>query len=466
MRRRRRRRRRSVPCAHSARTLVPHTQFCSFTCCLSVLFLQFQQGIAPRMFKRLVAGKHPEFSSGRQQDSFEYLHFLLDFIKQKEHAAGAGAFDPYALFSFQQEDRLECNSCHKVRYQTGRNTELQVPIPLPPALPPKPVPEPKAGEKAPKPVPKEYPPVTFKSCVDEWAHTSTVEDWVCPSCKVVRQGSKSSRLATFPPVLVVHMRRFVYEGWVPEKLDIEVQLTDAPEQAGQQAVVDLNGLRAKGLQAGEVELPKDAAAAAPAGPVASPAIVSALEGMGFGPNACKRAALAVDNASADAASNWLFAHMEDANINDPLPAPPAAAGGASSSSSGPEPSAEAVANLEMMGFDAKRCRYALMQCGNSADRAVEWLFSHADDPIPDERAASSAASSVPEAVVIDAAPAGYELFAFVNHMGKSTGSGHYVAHVLKNGRWVQFNDQKVSFVSAPLRAAAFAYLLFFRRIKQ
>jgi ubiquitin carboxyl-terminal hydrolase 5/13 len=306
-----------------------------------------------------------------------------------------------------------------------------------------------------------------------------VDAWVCPHCASAQQARKSSRLSTFPSVLMVHMRRFVYEGWVPEKLDIEVRLADEEEAKQAQTVqIDLDILRAKGHQAGEELLPKEAAAAAPAAgvKVADPAIVSGLEAMGFGSNACKRAALAVDNASADAAASWLFANMEAPDLNDPLPEPAAAAGagaGASSSSGASEPSAEAVANLEAMGFDAARCRHALRQCANSPERAIEWLFSHADEDIPAEGAAAGSGASAAAAaaadedpVMIDAAPAGYELFAFVTHMGKSTGSGHYIAHVRKQGKWLQFNDHKVSFVKQPLRAAAFAYLLFFKRIAQ
>lgn len=36
-----------------------------------------------------------------------------------------------------------------------------------------------------------------------------------------------------------------------------------------------------------------------------------LSAMGFGVNACQRALLATDNADAEAATNWLFMHMED-----------------------------------------------------------------------------------------------------------------------------------------------------------
>lgn len=46
-----------------------------------------------------------------------------------------------------------------------------------------------------------------------------------------------------------------------------------------------------------------------------------LVSMGFSENGSKRAALAVANASAEAATNWVMEHMGDADFNDPLPAP-------------------------------------------------------------------------------------------------------------------------------------------------
>ena len=49
-------------------------------------------------------------------------------------------------------------------------------------------------------------------------------------------------------------------------------------------------------------------------------IVAQLVSMGFSENGSKRAALAVGNSSAEAATNWVFQHLEDADFNDPLPA--------------------------------------------------------------------------------------------------------------------------------------------------
>lgn len=50
---------------------------------------------------------------------------------------------------------------------------------------------------------------------------------------------------------------------------------------------------------------------APAAPQFDEAALGQLQAMGFGLNACQRALLATGNSDAEAATNWLFMHMED-----------------------------------------------------------------------------------------------------------------------------------------------------------
>ena len=38
----------------------------------------------------------------------------------------------------------------------------------------------------------------------------------------------------------------------------------------------------------------------------------------------------------------------------------------------------------------------------------------------------------------------YKLIGVVSHMGRNTEHGHYVCHLLRDGQWVLFNDDKVS----------------------
>jgi len=399
-----------------------------------------QPGVTLRMLKRVVAKGHAEFSSNKQQDALEFLHHFLDQIRQQERARG---FDPMSVFNFVTEERLQCQQCKCVRYATQTNSELPLPIPV------------EIKQKVDKDeetklktalLGEDTDPVLFTKCVEAWGAESSSDGWNCPQCQAKTSVTKSSRFQTYPELLLVHMRRFVFDNWVPTKLNTEVEMDV-------KSAVELDAFRAQGLQAGEKEMPKPAAGGAKQQPVPDAAIVDTLQTMGFGRNRCERAALAVNNSGVEAASEWLFAHMDDPSLDEPLapaPAAPAAAGDAV-----PE---EMVEQLMMMGFERDRCVYALKQTQNNAERAVDWLFSHADDPLPSEKPEAKAEA------VVDTKPARYRLVAFITHMGRSTGMGHYIAHVQKNGRWVKFNDNKVSLEEKPPTGGAYLYL--FQRIQQ
>ena len=52
----------------------------------------------------------------------------------------------------------------------------------------------------------------------------------------------------------------------------------------------------------------------------------------------------------------------------------------------------------------------------------------------------------------------YKLMAFISHMGTSSLVGHYVCHIIKDGRWVIFNDEKVAVSEHPPKDLAYLYL--------
>jgi ubiquitin carboxyl-terminal hydrolase 5/13 len=126
-----------------------------------------------------------------------------------------------------------------------------------------------------------------------------------------------------------------------------------------------------------------------------------------------------------------------------------------------------VENLGM--FTADQVRAALKETGGAADRAADWLFSHMDDidaaiaalsvgGTSDSNATSSsnATTKIP---LEDSNNGMYTLRGIVSHIGKNTGSGHYVAHLKsKDGRWVIFNDEKVALSSKPPLEHAYLYL--------
>eukprot|EP00455_Lapot_gusevi_P051951 TRINITY_DN7850_c0_g1_i3.p1 TRINITY_DN7850_c0_g1~~TRINITY_DN7850_c0_g1_i3.p1 ORF type:complete len:827 (+),score=318.13 TRINITY_DN7850_c0_g1_i3:228-2483(+) len=394
----------------------------------------WQPGIPPRMFKALVTQNHGEFRSNRQQDALEFFQFFLQEVQRKERANGV---DPTAAFQFKVENRLQCTSCNCVRYTEIKTSDISLPIPVDESL---------FSQKGPdgKNVKVEFPPVPFDECLARFAAPSVLEGYNCPVCARRTTANTTVRFKTFPDTLLVHMKRFICPSWVPVKLDVQVDVSDR---------VSLEGLRGAGLQPHEQPMPEQGGgAAAPAGPVADDALVQQLMGMGFSQNACTRAALAVNNVGLEDAANWLFSHMEDADLNDPLPA-----AGAAAAPAAPEHDPMAIASLCSMGFDEERAKYALTETGGDVDRALDWLFSHADDPLPAAAPAPAAAMEVE-----DVRPPVYELYACITHLGTSTGCGHYVAHVRQpDGSWVYFNDTKVS-QSVDLPKGQ-AYLYIFRK---
>jgi ubiquitin carboxyl-terminal hydrolase 5/13 len=91
---------------------------------------------------------------------------------------------------------------------------------------------------------------------------------------------------------------------------------------------------------------------------------------------CEKALHATGNEDPEAASNWLFAHMEDSDIDDPVDfnAGSNSASGAASAAIDPEK----IENLGAMGFSPPQARQALKETGGDMERAVDWLFSHPD----------------------------------------------------------------------------------------
>ena len=58
-------------------------------------------------------------------------------------------------------------------------------------------------------------------------------------------------------------------------------------------------------------------------------------------------------------------------------------------------------------------------------------------------------------------PGKYSLVGFISHVGKATSSGHYVAHVKKNGVWCLFDDEKVA--KSEQTPFEYGYVYCFRR---
>jgi len=251
----------------------------------------------------------------------------------------------------------------------------------------------------------------------------------------------------------VNARRFVIVNWVPTKVNVLVVVGDEPFL--------LDDYKSPGHQPSEELLPEDAVESKPSF-VANEEAAQQLEGMGFPRNRCEKALHATGNADANTAMEWLFAHMEDPDIDAPLDL----GGQASASSADPEK----IEMLGAMGFGPPQARKALRETGGDVERAVEWLFSHPDDQGEfEEDSAGVVASAVKEVPGNSELPASFQLHSIICHKGASIHAGHYVAFIREavpeesTPAWVLYNDEKVVKALDVEEMKKFAYVYFFQR---
>lgn len=447
-----------------------------------------QKGLAPAMLKHLIGRGHAEFSTMRQQDAFELLQHLFKQIEQAQRVAPGK--DPVDAFRFVMEQRLQCLNCKKVRYRTDVQENISIPVPIR-RLPKEEQMEVTDSEGKEK-VKEEFHPVTLKECLDIFTSPEVVE-LTCSSCGSKDGFTKQNSFKTFPEVLTVNARRFELVNWVPTKQDVPVIVSDEP--------ISFDGYKSHGLQTGEEELPEDADTNtnkwAP-----NEAALSMLEAMGFPRVRCEKALHATGNEDAEAASNWLFGHMDDPDIDTPVDFN-AGSGSGSGAAAAVDP--EKIENLGAMGFSVPQARQALKETGGDMERAVDWLFSHPDAQGDFEEGGSADVSSVHSQRSAQLIPSRLSLrqrrrrclevtsclrtsscslssatraalsmpgmlSESVFTSSSANGCRHYVAFVRKQipgeqtSSWILFNDEKVAKAADVEEMKKFAYVYFFRRL--
>lgn len=410
-----------------------------------------QVGIAPRMFKSVIAASHPEFSTMRQQDALEYF---LHFIDQVERTNCVNPIsDPSRSFKFGIEERLQCPS-GKVTYNRRSDYILSLNIPLHKATNKKEV-EDFEKLKAKKDMEGEKllteeivrPRVPLMDCLECFSSPEEVHDFFSTALKSKTTAIKTAGLTSFPDYLVLHMRKFVLEaGWVPKKLDVYI---DVPE------IIDISNMRSKGLQPGEELLPESADEETI---LADENIVAQLTSMGFNYLHCQKAAINTLNTGVEEAMNWLLAHMNDPDINTPI--------SKQSESSGDQCSFIDQSNIDALvsfGFQEELAKKALKATGGDVERATNWIFDNPDASCTSDMDTSTSSNVVTADAALPDGGGRYKLIGIVSHIGTSTHCGHYVAHICKDGRWTIFNDDKVAVSKDP--PLDMGYLYFFERLE-
>lgn len=140
--------------------------------------------------------------------------------------------------------------------------------------------------------------------------------------------------------------------------------------------VDLTQLQTSGRQEGEVDLPdeekgeeiqfdNDA--------------LSSLIGMGFSENRAKRSLINTDHSGVEAATAWLFAHMEDDGLDEPIEVKKPVE----------DVPGELLNMVTDMGFTENQARKALKNSQNNVELAVGWLFENPTDEGEEASAANA-----------------------------------------------------------------------------
>lgn len=131
---------------------------------------------------------------------------------------------------------------------------------------------------------------------------------------------------------------------MPQKLPISIEFPQGP--------IELDKYVSQGQQPGEELLPEESSSNT--GSVAfNQDDIEQLMAMGFSENRCKRALLNTGHNGAEVAMNWMFEHMEDPEIDDPLPT--------ESSDQTESPAENQILMLQDMGFTAAQARKALRE---------------------------------------------------------------------------------------------------------
>lgn len=184
----------------------------------------------PKEFKKVVGSVNSTFDNTRQQDSAEFLHFILDTIHEDLNwSANKGALPAISdedeanrellpirlastiewerylktdyssiieIFAGQYASRLECGFCHKTSTTYIPFNMLSVPVPE---------------------VKKE---LNLYDCIDSFVSPEYLTGdnaWNCSRCHKRFNTKKQLTITRLPNVLIIHLERFTFKGGINGK---------------------------------------------------------------------------------------------------------------------------------------------------------------------------------------------------------------------------------------------------------
>ncbi|CAH2274065.1 ubiquitin carboxyl-terminal hydrolase 8 [Pelobates cultripes] len=195
-----------------------------FGCIMKALWNGQYKCISPRDFKVTIGKINDQFAGYSQQDSQELLLFLMDGLHEdlnkadnrkrykeenNDHLNDSQSADSawlkhkllnesiiVALFQGQFKSTVQCLTCHKKSRTFEAFMYLSLPLP--------------STSKC-----------SLQDCLKSFSKEEKLTDnnrFYCSNCKTRRDSMKKIEIWKLPPVLLVHLKRFSYEGRWKQKL--------------------------------------------------------------------------------------------------------------------------------------------------------------------------------------------------------------------------------------------------------
>lgn len=209
----------------------------AFAALLRSMWSQQYATVAPSAFRDAIGRFAPAFRSGEQQDSQEFLLFLLDGLHEDlnriaqrppmielgeaqqaeldrlpQQLASVAEWSMYRrrndsvivdAFQGQLRNQLTCLTCGHMSITYNAFLSLSVPVPH--------------GRGVSQ--------ATLLQCIDAFVREEVLDKanaWNCSRCKKPRRATKRLSLSRLPPILLIHLKRFTYRGPVTQKIDTPV----------------------------------------------------------------------------------------------------------------------------------------------------------------------------------------------------------------------------------------------------
>ena len=149
--------------------------------CLSDLSSRNPQPLYPLSFST-VSRRHFNFADSSFEDAHEYITGLLLLFDQSP-------------FQFSVSHSISCLSCDYSSYTCEPYFELQLPLSA----------------------------SSLTGCISAFQQPARLQDWKCPTCQILGNNEESFQIVSYPPVLLVVLKRFAHSNGRTTKLNNQVQ---------------------------------------------------------------------------------------------------------------------------------------------------------------------------------------------------------------------------------------------------